>query len=254
MLVDMPWKLPVGMADLNVVMQSHLTAVLIWTHSTVYQAWIIHMSRPIKPRNTQAQISKLQIIGDPIIMWKWKHNSSLKIRAVWGSGFIGDDHNAQSAISLRQPNCFLFWTHKTNVHTHKYTHQHTSTLYCISFIILSHLFHHLFAFSQYTWIVLQLQTVVIASLQLLHQNCSKLTLQPNMRERVRLLQITLHWHITGERHFRFLTGGDICSTPIDQTIPVHRQISDAGEEGALKSGSGCRWLGYPQLVSYPETC
>lgn len=30
-----------------------------------------------------------------------------------------------------------------------------------------------------------------------------------MRDRVRLLQMTLHWHMTGERHFKFLTGRDI---------------------------------------------
>lgn len=30
-----------------------------------------------------------------------------------------------------------------------------------------------------------------------------------MRDRVRLLQMTLHWHMTGERHLKFLTGRDI---------------------------------------------
>lgn len=35
------------------------------------------------------------------------------------------------------------------------------------------------------------------------------TLHPNMRDSVRLLQMTLHWHMTGERHFKFLTGRDI---------------------------------------------
>lgn len=44
---------------------------------------------------------------------------------------------------------------------------------------------------------------------------SQLTLQPNMSESVRLLHISLHWHITGEKHLRFLRGGDITSTPID---------------------------------------
>lgn len=35
------------------------------------------------------------------------------------------------------------------------------------------------------------------------------TLHPNMRDSVRLLQMTLHWHMTGERHLKFLTGRDI---------------------------------------------
>lgn len=37
----------------------------------------------------------------------------------------------------------------------------------------------------------------------------RLTLHPNMRDRVRLLQMTLHWHMTGDRHFKLLTGRDI---------------------------------------------
>lgn len=36
-----------------------------------------------------------------------------------------------------------------------------------------------------------------------------------MSESVRLLHISLHWHITGEKHLKFLRGGDITSTPID---------------------------------------
>lgn len=38
-------------------------------------------------------------------------------------------------------------------------------------------------------------------------------MHPNMSERVRLLQMTLHWHMTGERHFKFLTGRDISPEP-----------------------------------------
>lgn len=38
---------------------------------------------------------------------------------------------------------------------------------------------------------------------------ARLTLHPNMSDRVRLLQMTLHWHMTGERHLKFLTGRDI---------------------------------------------
>ncbi|KAI9548413.1 hypothetical protein NQZ68_010635 [Dissostichus eleginoides] len=34
-----------------------------------------------------------------------------------------------------------------------------------------------------------------------------------MRDSVRLLQMSLHWHMTGERHFKFLTGRDISPKP-----------------------------------------
>ncbi|KAK9536703.1 hypothetical protein VZT92_006466 [Zoarces viviparus] len=38
-----------------------------------------------------------------------------------------------------------------------------------------------------------------------------------MRERVRLLQMTLHWHMTGERHFKLRTGRDISPKPHTET-------------------------------------
>lgn len=61
----------------------------------------------------------------------------------------------------------------------------------------------------------------------------RLTLQPNMSDSVRLLHISLHWHITGEKHLRFLRGGDITSTPIDTKHTEHRPP-------ALRSARGHR--------------
>ena len=69
-------------------------------------------------------------------------------------------------------------------------------------------------------------------------------MHPNMRDRVRLLQMTLHWHMTGERHFRFLTGRDIGP---EQRAAHSRDASrreprsareEAGEEGARAGGLG----------------
>lgn len=63
---------------------------------------------------------------------------------------------------------------------------------------------------------------------------SPLTLQPNMSESVRLLHISLHWHITGEKHLRFLRGGDITSTPIDTKHTDHRPLRCArGQKGTV---------------------
>lgn len=67
---------------------------------------------------------------------------------------------------------------------------------------------------------------------------SLLTLQPNMSESVRLLHISLHWHITGEKHLRFLRGGDITSTPIDTKHTDHRPPalrSARGQKGTVMS-------------------
>lgn len=86
--------------------------------------------------------------------------------------------------------------------------------------------------------------------------CFPLTLQPNMRDRVRLLQMTLHWHMTGERHLKFLTGRDIRPEPHSgarrRPKPVEAQERAAGRvtDGpqtkpaawSLASGFLCSWL------------
>lgn len=77
-----------------------------------------------------------------------------------------------------------------------------------------------------------------------------LTLQPNMRERVRLLQMSLHWHITGEKHFKFLKGGDIMSTPID---PKDYNLSPASRCWMLETEwlvEAWRWC-ERQVGNYP---
>lgn len=86
-----------------------------------------------------------------------------------------------------------------------------------------------------------------------------LTLHPNMSERVRLLQMTLHWHMTGERHFKFLTGRDISPEPhTRQADRQHRPQarrsaathslsatvhSQRGREEGGRSGRWCRLTG-----------
>lgn len=57
--------------------------------------------------------------------------------------------------------------------------------------------------------------------------CCSLTLHPNIRDRVRLLQMTLHWHMTGERHFKFLTGRDISPKPSHQADSTRARRSAA---------------------------
>lgn len=77
-------------------------------------------------------------------------------------------------------------------------HKHKTA---ISHLIIRSIFVQTRRSTSWIWI-----TVAAATVGSLHH---RLTLHPNMRDRVRLLQMTLHWHMTGERHFKFLTGRDI---------------------------------------------
>ncbi|TNN21516.1 hypothetical protein EYF80_068372 [Liparis tanakae] len=67
-----------------------------------------------------------------------------------------------------------------------------------------------------------------------------------MRDRVRLLQMTLHWHMTGERHFRPRTGGDIGpragrrGTDRERTGGARRSAARTQSRGAVRGESGER--------------
>ncbi|CAB1421224.1 unnamed protein product [Pleuronectes platessa] len=70
-----------------------------------------------------------------------------------------------------------------------------------------------------------------------------LTLHPNMSDRVRLLQMTLHWHMTGDRHFRFLTARDISPEahpplppPPPPPLPQHK-TAQTGRSSTLRRHS-----------------
>lgn len=89
----------------------------------------------------------------------------------------------------------------------------------------------------------------------------QLTLHPNMSDRVRLLQMSLHWHMTGERHFRFLTGRDISPEPPSSVPPqlvrpseIHttrtRDTVSSAQSRGVKCVRGQLWE--PWLVSGPK--